>query len=164
MSTSLFRKKTYTGLLTNFYSFTSFKCKVGLVKTLIDRTFKINSSWTSFHTDIVKVETTLKRNEFPDSLLDTHVKTYLNKCFKTKKVTQEITSPRFYKLPYIGSFSSYTQKKIDIIVNRYCKQDVIIKLVFTPLKLASMFSTKDQIPLALKSSMVYKFVCKGCNA
>ena len=89
MSTSLFRMKTYTGLLTNLYSFTSFKYKVGLVKTLIDRTFKINISWTSFHTDIVKVKTTLKRNEFPDSLLDTHVKTYLNNCFTTEKVTLE---------------------------------------------------------------------------
>ena len=39
--TRVFRKKTFTGLLTRFYSFTSFSYKIGLVKTLVDRTLKI---------------------------------------------------------------------------------------------------------------------------
>ena len=37
--TSIFHKKTYTGLLTNFLSFTSFKYKQSLNKNLVDRTF-----------------------------------------------------------------------------------------------------------------------------
>ena len=39
--TRVFRKKTFTGLLTCFFSFTSFSYKTGLVKTLVDRTLKI---------------------------------------------------------------------------------------------------------------------------
>ena len=35
--TSVFHKKTYTGLLTNYFSFVPFSCKLGLVRTLVDR-------------------------------------------------------------------------------------------------------------------------------
>ena len=38
--TSVFRKKTYTGLLTNYFSFTPFQYKLGLIKTFIDRAYK----------------------------------------------------------------------------------------------------------------------------
>ena len=43
-------KKTYTGLLTNFTSFTPFRYKTGLIRTLVDRAYKINSSYLNLHT------------------------------------------------------------------------------------------------------------------
>ena len=36
--TSVYRKKTYTGLLTNYFSVTPFKYKLGLIKTLAEPT------------------------------------------------------------------------------------------------------------------------------
>ena len=41
LTTSVYRKKTYTGLLTNYLSFTPFQYKIGLIRTLLDRTYKI---------------------------------------------------------------------------------------------------------------------------
>ena len=52
LNTSVYHKKTYTGLLTKYFSFCSLSYKIGLVRTLIDRTFKINqqlSEQTCFH-------------------------------------------------------------------------------------------------------------------
>ena len=43
--TSVYRKKTFTGLLTNYFSFTSLSYKLGLIRTLVDRTYKINNTW-----------------------------------------------------------------------------------------------------------------------
>ena len=43
-TTTVFRRKIFTGLLTNYFSFTALSYKFGLVRTLIDRTFKINST------------------------------------------------------------------------------------------------------------------------
>ena len=51
--TTTYRKKTFTGVLTNFLSFTPLCYKLGLVKTLIDRIFKINNTcigWVSTKT------------------------------------------------------------------------------------------------------------------
>ena len=47
-------KLTYTVLLLNFKSFTSFSYKISLIKCLIDRSFKIYINWNSFDMDIDK--------------------------------------------------------------------------------------------------------------
>ena len=52
LKTTTYRKKTFTGLLTNFFSFTSFSYKVGLIRTLVDRAYKINSSLLLFNNDV----------------------------------------------------------------------------------------------------------------
>ena len=49
--TCVYRKKTFTGLLTNYFSFTSYSCKVGPIRTPVDRTYKINNTWLGLHED-----------------------------------------------------------------------------------------------------------------
>ena len=53
--TRVYRKKTFTGLLTNYFSFTSYSYKAGLISTLIDRAYKINNTWLGLHEDITTV-------------------------------------------------------------------------------------------------------------
>ena len=65
--TRVYRKKTFTGLLTNYFSFTSYSYKVGLIKTLVDRTYKINNTWLGFHEDINNLTNILKKESFPCS-------------------------------------------------------------------------------------------------
>ena len=42
--------------------------------------------------------------------------------------------------------------------------DLDIKLVFSSFKIGNMFSVKDPVPNGLRSRVVYKFTCAGCNA
>ena len=58
--TPVFHKNTR--LLTNFYSFVPFSYKLGLSRTLVDRTFEIHNTWAGFHLDINNLTTTLRRN------------------------------------------------------------------------------------------------------
>ena len=58
--TRIYHKKTFTGLLTNYFSFTSYSYKVGLIKTLVDRAYKINNTWLGFHEDINNLTDILK--------------------------------------------------------------------------------------------------------
>ena len=53
--TSVYRKKTFTGLLTNYFSFAPLNYKLGLVRTLVGRVYKINNSWVGFHLDVKKL-------------------------------------------------------------------------------------------------------------
>ena len=57
--TSVFHKKTYTGLLTNYFSFTPFTYKIGLIRTLTNRIFKINNTKDGFSKDINQLAYTL---------------------------------------------------------------------------------------------------------
>ena len=36
-------------VLINYFSFTSYSYKMGLIKTLVDRAYKINNTWLGFH-------------------------------------------------------------------------------------------------------------------
>ena len=73
LKTSIYRKKTFTGLLTNFFSFTSFSYKVGLIRILVDRAYKINNSLLSFTTEFKKLT-----HQYPEYLINKVVKTYLD--------------------------------------------------------------------------------------
>ena len=50
--TSVYRKPTFTGLFTNFHSFTPLQFKRGLIYSLLHRFFNICSSYENFHAQI----------------------------------------------------------------------------------------------------------------
>ena len=66
---NLDRKKTFTGLLTNDFSFTPFSYKLGLMRTLVVRTYKINNTWEGFNEDIKKLLLILRENLFPSHIV-----------------------------------------------------------------------------------------------
>ena len=131
--TSIYHKSTYTGLLTNFLSFTCFKYKVGLIYTLVDRIFKINTT-TGREKDPQQLSITLQRNSFPSHLIDKIIKGYKNKF--SSSPTQNDTSTtgvnntgiRYFKLPYVGDFSTVTRKKLKHLLDVFCK-DIDIRIV-----------------------------------
>ena len=65
-STSVYRKPTFTGLFTSFDSFVPLSYKRGLVYTLLDRYFKICSSFHHFHAKVLKLKKLLLRNGCPE--------------------------------------------------------------------------------------------------
>ena len=165
LTTSVYRKPTYTGLLMNFHSFLPFHYKLGLLRTLIDRTFKITNNWHSFDHDIKKLKEILCRNLFPPHIFQRVLCRYLEKSFQadTETVTNN-NEIRYYKLPYIGKFSSVVNNKLKDMVSRYCK-DIDIKLVFTGSKLKDSFSCKDRFSSFSHTTLVvYKFSCAGCSS
>ena len=52
MQTSVFHKQTYSGLLLNYFRFMPNCYKTGLIKTLVDRMYGINTSRTDFDKDL----------------------------------------------------------------------------------------------------------------
>ena len=138
---------------------------MGLIKTLVNRAYKINSTWLGFHEDINNLTDILKKNLFPAHLIEI-INRYITGTQNNHHPRDSLptTSPTFYfKLPYIGHFSAITQKKIRHFIKRYCN-DLDIKLVFSSFKIGNLFGVKDPVPDGLRSRVVYKFVCAGCNA
>ena len=132
--TSVCRKKTSIGLYTNFTSFTPFSYKIGLIKTLLHRAFEISSSWNFFDQEKRKIKNLLMKNLYPSHLIDKEIKTFLENKLTTKENTNidhNNKSVSYYKLPYIGSYSNSTKKKIHELCKTFCK---ILKLFFHHLK------------------------------
>ena len=165
---TVFHKKTYTGLLLNYFSFVPDSYKYGLYKKLIDRMYRINSTWTSFDIDLKSLKQVLPKNQYPLSIINNVIKTYLqNAINKTNTGSTSVEMPnierRYFELPFMGMYSKVIQNKIEKICKRFCK-NVKVKLVFTSDKLSQTFSYKDSYPSVLDSKVVYKFVCASCNA
>ena len=168
LQTSVYHKKRYTVLLLNYFSFVPDSYKYGLIKTLIDRMYRINSTWTSFDIDLKNLKQVLLKNQYPLTMIDNVIKKYLqNAVNKTNTGSMPVEMPnigtRYFKLPFIGMYSKVTQNKIEKLCKRFCKS-VKVKLVFTSNKLCQTFSYKDSYPSVLSSKFVYKFICASCNA
>ena len=158
--TSTYRKKTFTGFLTNFFSFISFSYKVGLVHTLVDRAYKISNSLLSFNNDVKKLTHIFKRNQCPEYLINRVVKTYLDNDGNSSQSDNNNTL--YFKLPYLP-FSSFAQRKVRTLIKRYCS-NLTIKLAFSSFKIKNLMKVKDSVPRSLRSCVVYKFMCEGCNS
>ena len=52
---------------------------------------------------------------------------------------------------------------LEICRQCYCKS-TNMKIVFSPFKVGNLFSVKGSVPKYLRSSVVYRFTCPGCNA
>ena len=160
--TSVFHKSTFTGLYTNFFSFTSYSYKIGLVRTLVDRCFKINNTWGGLHRDFERLAKDLVKNCFPRYLVERAFKDRVNQSLSyAPPPTPKSGNVRYFCIPYIGIYSKITQRKLKMLSLKYCKSN-IMQLVFRSCKIGSLLNVKDTIPSALKSGVVYEFKCR-CN-
>ena len=127
LCTSVYRKMTSIGLYTNFVSFTPYSYKIGLIKTLIHRTYEISSSWASFNEEISNVKHLLMKNMYPSYVIDKQVKRFLHNKFSTNycNAVKESKTTLHYKLPYIGSFSNNTKKKIKELCTKAATRGVL---------------------------------------
>ena len=85
--------------------------------------------------------------------------------FSDKKHKQPSNSTyiSYYKLPYIGNLSTEIKQKF-IKHCKYYSESTNIKIFFSPFKVGDLFSVKESVPKDLRSFVVYRFTCPGCNA
>ena len=79
--TSVYHKPTLSGVYSNFNSFIYDQYKIGLIFTLLFRTFSIVSDFPRFHTEVSHLKDILRKNAFLIKLVDNCIKTFLNKKF-----------------------------------------------------------------------------------
>ena len=113
LSTTTYRKPTNTGLLTNFTSYTAYSYKTGLIKTLVDRVFKVNSSMDLCKLDLSFVTRVLQKNMFPKFLVNQVIDSYNGSDEPSDGSNKE---PRYYKIPFVGKYSTIAKKKVDELV------------------------------------------------
>ena len=132
----------------------------------MDRVFKINNSWPAFHKDIKDLTLILRKNLFPVRMVKKVINRYVSRATirpSARCQVQQAVSTCYLKLPYVVCFNREAQKRLRKLVQRYCT-NIKIKIPFSSFKVGSMFSVNDPVPLDLRSRVVYKFLCAGCNA
>ena len=113
ITTSVYRKPTFTGVYTHYQSFLPSIYKIGLLSTILFRYFSICSSFQLFHLQILEFKNIFLRNGYPLKIIDTCIQKFLNKIFVTK-VIRDTVPQRDYRivLPYLGPLSNKIQRRI----------------------------------------------------
>ena len=87
-TTSVYRKKTFSGVYLNFGSFLPVEYKKGLIAALLHRTYIICSDYVKFYEEVNKLKVIWQKNGFPLFFIDRCVKKFLDKLF-VKKTSDE---------------------------------------------------------------------------
>ena len=159
--TSVYHKPTFSGVYSNFNSFIYDEYKIGLVFTMLFRTFSIVADFSRFHTEVIHLKEILRKIAFPIKLVDNCIKNFLNKKFLNTPVTLTVKKKElFIVLPYLGSLSHALRTRLQNSINKnlpFCK-------IKSTTRLSNFFRFKDKVPFNLRSNVVYKFSCGRCNA
>ena len=94
---TVFQTKTFTDVLTNYFTVALLSYKLGLVKTLMDSAYKINNTWIGFHGDINKLTFILQTNCFPIWTIDKIIHSYVSKKRCQSCKLRGISSPVIIK-------------------------------------------------------------------
>ena len=163
-STSVYRKPTFSGVYTHFDSFLPSTYKFGNVYTLSYRCFRICSSWTKLHNELVCLKETFLKNGYPEDCINKCFKKFLDNIHIVKETTLTVEKTSLVLvLPYLGSISLQTRTKLKKSLKNIlncCKLQIVFK---NKTRLGNNFHFKDQIPKDLTSGVVYKFQCGFCN-
>ena len=163
ISTSVYRKPTFTGLGTNFLSFIPEQFKINSIKTLLFRGYNICSDWLSFHKEMEFLKTFFLNNGYPPHIFYKTLKTFLNNIHTNTPPPKETPTIRYISLPYYGLLSFDTRKKLEKIL-KLAHPDILFRFVFTnPCTIGSQFRHKEQLPVDLTSNIVYLFTCLHCK-
>jgi hypothetical protein len=164
--TSVYRKPTFSGVYTNFNSFLPSIYKVGLVSTLLYRSYTICSSWSLIDTEIKTIKSFMLRNGYPELILDRVISLFINKTRAMKQTqTKDKDSNQFQIiLPYLGSFSKRLEKKIKSSISQHLPKVKVIFIYRAANRLKTLFAFKDKLPSYLSSGIVYRYTCSRCNS
>ena len=102
LTTSLYRKKTFTGVYLN--SFLSMHYKKGLIHTLLFRAYNICVDYITLHTEIEFLKSIWQWNSFPLIFIDKCTKRFLDKLFIKRNVSGTVSKKKrpFHLLRILG--------------------------------------------------------------
>ena len=116
LSTTVYRKPTFSGLYLQWASFVPKKYKRGLVNGLLHRAWRICSSFELFHQEVIFLKDILQKNGYPYTFIDQCVRTFLTAKMDSQKDPPEFgpcKKPVTLCLPYVGiNGNTKTQRQL----------------------------------------------------
>ena len=99
----MYRKKTFSGVYTNFKSSIPETYKIGLIKSLLFRCFSFCSDFIKFHHEIDKLKSMLYKNSYLRGLVEKCIKELLDKILAPKPVVSAVPKRNLViAVPYLG--------------------------------------------------------------
>ena len=167
--TSIYRKPTFTGLLSKFYAFTPQQNKENLIFTLTVRAFRICSNYFLLDKELNFLKSTLQSNGYPLKFIELSIGKMLKKLYKPydfKEILQ-FNVPKakvYFSTFYLGDLSKQISSELKQIVSQYYPQVQLLVIHKTHSTIGATFGFKDKQPLMNRSNLIYRYTCECCKA
>ena len=158
--TGVFRKKTFSGLGTSFFSFTPYKFKISAFNTLLTRAFNLSSSHTFLCKELSFLQNFFHANGFPLKMIILKIRQFISSRDVHKDPNFDVPKKKlFISLPYFGSQSDDLGRDLRLLFDKFFFH-VDFKIIFTnKFTIGSFFKLKDPLPLNMRSKIIYKYCC-----
>ena len=138
--TSVYRKPSFSGLGTSFYSFVPFMYKINAIFTLVHRAFQLSSNYHLLHVELNYLRNFFAHNGFPRQLIENKIGQYLNKQLNPSELLP--TAPKkiiYLKFPYYGEYAKKLEHRLkDLLIEYFPQFD--FRVVFSNPLLSNHFS------------------------
>ena len=165
LQTSVYRKPSFSGLGTSFFSFISKSLKFSSISSAIFRAYHLSSSYASLHIELEFLKQFFTRNGFPLRVINMSIHKFLNRQYlRLPKIPDVPKLQRYFVIPYFGVESDRLKREVlDLLAKSYPYMEPRIVLM-NSFSIGSLFRYKDRLPKGCESSVVYKFSCASCGA
>jgi len=169
LDTKVYVKPSDTGLLLHYQSHDDVRYKHSLLKTMLNRAFKLSSNWQFFHQECEHLKMVFTRLHYPKILLENTIRHFFemkvtesNVCSK-QQVSDEQDVPISIVLPFKDQKSANAVRHQLGDLSR--KIDAVVQPAYTSQKIKGQFKPKEhKPPIVNQQNVVYYYKCGLCDA
>ena len=165
LETKVYIKPTNTGLLLHYHSHVDKRYKRSLITTMLNRAYRLSSSWHHFNNECERLKTLFDRLKYPPRLVDSVISTFIDQKYKATNQDPESSKQKVLRiaLPFKDQKSADDVKKQ--LANLSNVIGTKIQPVYTSRKIGKDLAVSEvKPPLVNKQNVVYKFECDLCDA
>ena len=161
---NIYRKPTFTGLGTSFFSHCPLKFKINAIKTMIHRAYSICSNYSLLHEELEFLYSFFYENGFPPSLFFQEVRKFFDNIYKPRNITMTASKLEFYcKMAFIGTNTKKLDEELRRCLRKYYPQIKFNFIFNNPYKIGNLLPFKDKLPDSMRSGIVYLYNCPNCQ-
>jgi hypothetical protein len=163
--TRVYRKSTFSGLLTKWDSFVPKTYKYNAISTMAYIATRICSTYTALHNEFKFIRKIALKNGYPLAFIESIIKKQLNLVYTPRVVTppEPETDITVLRIPYYGKPSQIYAKRVTAAVAQQYLGKKIRVVYDVTTRIGRNFTTKDEIPTEIKSGVVYEAACSQCT-
>ena len=165
IETKVYIKPANTGLLLHYQSHVDIRYKRGLLKTMLDRAYRLSSCWTYFSEECDRLKALFSRLKYPEQLINTTVRCFVSSKTEDRQpipATGESPAVRIV-LPFKDQDSAdFVRKQLNDLSH---KTRTVIQPVFVSNKIEQKLKVQEKKPpIVNQQCVVYRFQCDLCDA
>ena len=164
--TSSYRKPTNTGLGLKYSSAISYEYKMNLIDCLVDRAYKINTTFQGLLNELDFLRSYFMQNGYNYFVVMRKIAEKMEKSRNPAPSIDTVSKRIVYcKVPFISNIHNRNLKtEIHKLIKEFFPH-VNLRLIFSNnFTISKMFPYKDKIPTFVHGNVVYKYRCGICHS